>query len=84
MLELSVPFGTRFMPYIVDVLKMLALVLTTEALTANALGAPISNIFDAALAQKILFNFLGFSVFHLLVLQNISIKFADDKEDGSA
>lgn len=81
MLEISLPISSRFMPYIVDLLKVSTLVLSMELLTANSLGAPLSNVFSANLAQKLLFNLLAFSVFHLLILPNIAISFSDDKDE---
>ena len=80
MLEIPLPIGSRFMPYIVDILKVVTLVLSMEMLTANSLGSPLGSILNAGLAQKLLFNFLAFSVFHLLILPNIAIRFSDDNQ----
>lgn len=71
------------MPYIVDLLKVTTLILAMEMLTANSVGSPLMGVFNMSLVQKLLFNYLAFSAFHLLVLQNISITFSDDNEKSA-
>lgn len=81
MLKISLPISSRFMPYIVDLLKVTTLVMSMELLTANSIGSPVMSVFNVNLAQKLLFNFLAFSVFHLLVLRNVAVTFSDDKSE---
>lgn len=79
MLKINVPVSKDFMPYIMDVMKIVVLNVVIELLTTNALGAPLSSAFNAGLAQKLLFNALAFAVFHLLIAPNVQLVFADEK-----
>ena len=78
MLTINLPIESKYFPLILDFLKVMTIFPIYELLITNSVGGSLMSVFNSSLAEKVIFYILAYSVYHLIILQNLEIVFLDD------